>query len=257
MVFAEKYIEKELLNLGITRKIVKYWSHHRDEQQRINYWTNPPFAGNGPNVVRNVHGEPHVAGVLGVDEVLMVDIDEASFYPQDSQRKYGYAARGCEAIQKGYGPRDGGKVTIIMAVDINVGCVARWSFVGNTDRCTFYTFLQLYLFPKIYGQRRCILMDNLAAHFGPSIDNLFAQHGHYYVRRPVHSPDFGPVEWGFNWILMYLRHHNGSIDQNNLVDYVNHGADALTGDLVAGFFVDAGYYVSHVYPQYDFHPCGI
>ena len=82
---------------------------------------------------------------------MMIDIDEASFYPHDAQRKCGYAPSGCKAICKGNGPRDGRRVTIIMAVDINVGCIAEWSFVGNVGKCRFLLFLQLFLFPQIRG----------------------------------------------------------------------------------------------------------
>ena len=78
------------------------------------------------------------------------------------------------------------------AIDINVGVVARWTFVGNTTKAVFYLFLALFLFPAIAGQSRVIIMDNLTAHFDPIISELFAIHGHSYVRRSVHSPDFGP-----------------------------------------------------------------
>ena len=100
-------------------------------------------------------------------------------------------------------------------------------------------------------------MNNLSAHYGPGVDTLFAMYGHFYVRRPAHSPDFGPVEWGFNWILMFLRRHNTSIDENNLAEFIDHGADSLTGETASGFFADAGYYVCHRYPHMNYRPYGV
>jgi len=241
-------ISRELRAAGMTRKRMRYISKHRDEPMRVRYWTNGPFAGAAPN--QTVHGQHGVAGVAGVPVQFLVDLDEASFYVTDTQRSHGYSFKGHNAIERGYGPRDGDKVTVLAAVDVNVGVVSIWTFQGNTDKPTFYLFLLMFLFPALAGQSRCIIMDNLSAHFGADIDDLFETFGHIYVARPVHSPDFGFVEWLFNWIGMWLKRHKGEIDENNLEAKIHQAAGECTPENVQGFAIDAHYYV----PGRNFYP---
>lgn len=235
--------------MGLTRKRLLYQSKHRSEAQRARYWNNGPFDGMS-GVYLGVHGERGVAGIAGVDVQFLVDLDESSYYVHDTQRRYGRSPSGNAAVMRGYGPRDGNKVTVLAAVDVNVGVVAIWTFQGNTDKATFYLFLLTFLFPAIQGQRRCIIMDNLSAHFGQDIDELFDYCGHAYVARPVHSPDFGFVEWLFNWIGMWLKHHSGEIDETNLEAKIHEAAAECTPEVVQGFAVDACYYV----PGRNFRP---
>jgi hypothetical protein len=234
-------ISRELGRMGITRKKMRFWSGRRDEQSRANYWIQGPFAGAG--IVAGVHGQRNFAGVAGVPVQFMIDIDEASYYVQDANPANGYAPSGCPAIMRGYGKRDGQKITVLLATDVNVGTVASWTFVGNTTNARFLTFLALFLFPAIAGQRRCILFDNLSGHFGANIDALFAACGHAYVARPVHSPDFGFIEWSFNWIRMYLQSNAHHINMLYLQAWIDTACAAITPGLVQGFAVDAHYYV--------------
>ena len=111
------------------------------------------------------------------------------------------------------------------------------------DNAKFYLFLALFVFPAIAGQRRCLIWDNLSAHFGPNIDALFAAAGHVYVARPVHSPDFGFVEWVFNWIRMWLQCYTAHITDANLQQSIDYALTQLTPQDVQGFAVDAHYYV--------------
>ena len=191
--FSLEMISIELGRLGITRKRMRFWSGKRDEVSRANFWTQGPFAG-AHGVAPGVHGQRNFAGVAGVPVQFLIDIDEASYYVQDANPTYGYAPSGCPAVMRGYGKRDGEKITVLLATDVNVGTVASWTFKGNTTNARFYVFLALFLFPAIAGQRRCILFDNLSAHFGANITALFAAAGHAYVARPIHSPDFGFIE---------------------------------------------------------------
>jgi len=124
-----------------------------------------------------------------------------------------------------------------------VGVVAWWLFQGNTDNATFFLFLALFVFPAIAGQRRVVLFDNLAGHFGPNIDQLFQMHGHLWVARPIHSPDFGYVEWSFNWITMYLIHHFAEIEADDLALWIADAIAHIRPEHVQGFAVDAHFFV--------------
>lgn len=93
-------------------------------------------------------------------------------------------------------------------------------------------------------------MDNLSAHFGADIDGLFANFGHYYVARPIHSPDFGFVEWSFNWIRMYLQRNWAQINEQNLEEWIHRACDDLQPHHVESFARDAHYYVA----GQDYHP---
>ena len=72
---------------------------------------------------------------------------------------------------------------------------------------------------------------------------LFAACGHAYVARPVHSPDFGFIEWSFNWIRTYLQSNAHHINTLNLQAWIDTACAAITPGLVQGFAVDAHYYV--------------
>ena len=175
---------------------------------------------------------------------------QASWYPQDALPTFGHSLRGTRARAAGFGPREGGKVTCLLATDVNVGVVAWWLFEGNTCNATFYLFLALFVFPAIRGQRRVVLFDNLSAHFGANIDQLFAWEGHIWVARPIHSPDFGYIEWSFNWITMYLKHHFAEIEAADLALWIADAIAHIRPGHVQGFAADAHFFV----PGRAFHP---
>ena len=246
-------ISMELKLMGLTRKRMRYVSKNRNETQRVNYWTQGPFAGNAAMIMPGVHGERNFAGVSGLDVGEMIDIDEASYYVNQSERRYGHALAGYGAVGVGHGPRTGKKWTILLACDVNVGTVAYWRYEGNTTKERFYLFLALFVFPAIVGPRRYILFDNLSGHFGPEIDQLFQLAGHTWIARPIHSPDFGFVEWCFNWIRMFLEHHHPEIEEGNFEQYLDAAKDAIQPEHVQGFAADAHYFVE----GRDYHPYGV
>jgi len=82
-----------------------------------------------------------------------------------------------------------------------------------------------------------------AGHFGPNIDQLFQMHGHLWVARPIHSPDFGYVEWSFNWITMYLIHHFAEIEADDLALWIADAIAHIRPEHVQGFAVDAHFFV--------------
>ena len=93
---------------------------------------------------------------------------------------------------------------------------------------------------------RFIMHDRLKAHFGDDIDAMLAAHDHRTLPRPVHSPDFGFVEWVFAhaqlcskleeaWVLL----HPGEFAQ-----VFSAGLLSATPDYVKQYAADAHYLVS-------------
>lgn len=61
--------------------------------------------------------------------------------------------------------------------------------------------------------------------------------------RPVHSPDFGPVEFCFGNLLQFLRRHETVVSVDNLFAFVNFWAACLARRKVQGYYAKAGYAV--------------
>ena len=72
---------RELQRLGFTRKKVQHFSCKRNEERRVQWWTEPPSRG----------------GCFGVDWRCMVDIDESHIRWGDTRRQYGHSLVGVPA----------------------------------------------------------------------------------------------------------------------------------------------------------------
>jgi hypothetical protein len=104
-------ISRELVNLGMSRKHMQYFSINRNEADRVAVWTNPPH-------------HPARPGVFGVPHHRIVDIDESGFRTSDASRVFGHSFVGVPARAPGRPPRDGApQLTTLVAIDTNVGVV--------------------------------------------------------------------------------------------------------------------------------------
>lgn len=99
--------------------------------------------------------------------------------------------------------------------------------------------------PAIAGTRRVIIMDRLRAHINPSLEILFRAHGHVFVLRPIHSPDFGPVEWVIGWIGDQMKKRAMRLTEENIADHLEEVIRSVSLWIVRGFYVDAGYLIPH------------
>ena len=72
---------RELQRLGFTSKKVQHFSCKRNEERRVQWWTEPPSRG----------------GCFGVDWRYMVDIDESHIRWGDTRRQYGHSLVGVPA----------------------------------------------------------------------------------------------------------------------------------------------------------------
>ena len=71
--------------------------------------------------------------------------------------------------------------------------------------------MELNVLPKIADRPRVIVMDHLSAHLTPELSDLIKRNGHNLVLRPIHSPDFGAIEWLFHQVHTFM-------DKNELGD---------------------------------------
>ena len=231
-------ISREYARLGLSNQAVQRYSMSRDEDDRIDYYWNTP-------------DHPERPGVCGVSSESIVDIDETGRYTSAASRKRGHWLRGFPARQDGRSKRGEKKITVIAAVDINVGVIKALQFVGGgTTGDKFHAYIALVLLPAIQGTgSRVILMDNLTSHNKLAIDAILAA-GHKVVLRPVHSPEFGPVEWVFGYVDKLLEAHDSSIYNANFSKALAAAFDSVTPQDVKGYFACAHFAV----PGHHFIP---
>lgn len=240
---SQSQITRELARLGLTRKVLNKRSAAQNEDSRINFWRRGPLFGWEVWGVPQTRGRRNFAGIYGIPTSRIIDIDEMGCYGIDEfQPTHGYAEKGeraymrlpfggvrlpavCQTVNLfflfarssvsefflvRFGPQDkksgGVKTSLLVACDINVGVVAYWAApMVAIDADAFYLWCTLCLLPKIRGQNRVIMMDNLRAHSNSDIDELFRAEGHVLLYRPVHSPEFGPIEYCFSWLRTTMK----------------------------------------------------
>jgi len=231
-------ISRDLERMGFSRKRMQYFSIKRDEEDRVNYWCNGP-------------DHPERPGVFGVDYRVIVYLDESGFFSASASRVYGHSFAGTPARSEGRPPRDSSEITLLAAVDARVGVIQSMMYPHGTTNEKFYVFIVLLLLPSIRGTGpRIITMDNLSAHEHPLVVNAIRAEGHRVIFRQIHSPDFGPVEWVFQMVDLFLKHHDVFVTKDNFRQYIQTALTGLTPHYIAGFFADAHFPV----PGFDFRP---
>lgn len=94
-------------------------------------------------------------------------------------------------------------------------------------------------------------MDNLTAHYFPQTIQAIQQEGHTVVFRPIHSPDFGPIEWAFALLSGFLKRNDFHVNEENLHIAIDAGLASIGPDYIASFFADAHFLVpGRVYRPY-------
>jgi len=138
-----------------------------------------------------------VDGVFGAPVYDMVSLDEAVIGLSNSNKRLGTAMRGQRARAEGWTPRDGTKLSLILAIDVRTGAVAHMLWAGTMSSAEYFAFERFILIPSIAGTGpRQVLKDNLGAHHQPAVDQLYLAAGHPLpLFGPVQTPQFAPVEW--------------------------------------------------------------
>ena len=133
----------------------------------------------------------------------IVDIDETGRYTSAACRHRGHSLRGTPCRDSGPSKGIDSLLTAVIAVDSVKGVISRMLYEKETTGDKFASLVQHLLLPAIEGTgTRVITMDNLDGH-SPAVKFVKAA-GHYVVIHPIHSPDFGGVQWVFNfWIASF------------------------------------------------------
>lgn len=232
-------ISLELKRLGMSSKIMRYFSAHRDEADRVNFWCNPP-------------NHPERAGVLGLSYWNIIDLDESGFNPSRANRRVGRSLFGLPARAMGRIQRGEVSYTMLIAVDCRVGILSRLIFEGACNGDIFFVFFTLFLLPALrFTGNRTIVMDNLGAHRDDELRVLAAAEGHQIIFRPIHSPDFGAVEWVFQAATAFLEEHDNRINGNTLRPALNTFLDLVSPEEIAAYFACARFPVpGHLFKPY-------
>ena len=97
----------------------------------------------------------------------------------------------------------GAKITVIGAVSIKE-VLAIMTLNGSMDRNAFEVFIKEGLVPKLWAGA-VVVMDNLPAHLGDSIEALIQSVGASVLNLSPYSPDFNPIEHWWSQIKTFLR----------------------------------------------------
>ena len=117
-------------------------------------------------------------------------------------RTHGRAPRGQRVVAKV--PHGHWKVISTIAAMTTSGILAAASFDGATDTTLFVTFVRQGLVPLLRpGQ--VVVMDNLAPHKSPMVQELIESAGARLLRLPPYSPDLNPIELAISKIKTVLR----------------------------------------------------
>jgi len=239
VIISSSTASEETKRLGFSEKALRYYSMYRDEPDRVKFWC-------------NAWNHPQRPGVAGVSYRDIVDIDESGFNPSRANRRKGRSLIGTPARARGRIARNEVSYTLLVAVDARVGVVNRLIFEGGCTSDIFFIFIVLFVLPSIrHTGPRIITVDNLGAHCNQELKALAAAEGHQIIFRPIHSPDFGPVEWVFHAATQYLEHHDHLINGDTLRPALNAFLDLLPADEIAAYFACAHFAVpGHEYDPY-------
>lgn len=164
-------------------------------QKRHNYWNMPP-----------------PLGMLGVQTRDILDIDEAGFFLESQNRKYGKTISALRCSQEGVYGR-GKKLNLLLCISGDDNFAMRWHEIwldGGTTIIRFHDFIRRILDEiaadqRLAGRTFTFTMDNLNSHKNPLILNMIHAAGHNYVFRAPYWPVDGAVEYVFNTVQTRLQ----------------------------------------------------
>ena len=74
--------------------------------------------------------------------------------------------------------------------------------------------------------------------------------GHHVVPRPIHSPDFSPVEFCFSYLHSFLEREGTNVCNDNFLWYLKRGLESITRYDIEGYMAHAHFAV----PGHEFNP---
>ena len=156
------------------------------------------------------HTQPPPLGIDGVPNADLICYDEAGFFLEAQDRKFGKTVAALRCHQNGaYG--QGRKVNLILAISGDNADPMRWHEMwmeGGTTITRCHDFIRRILADLALrhpGRQFVFTMDNLGAHKNPLVLNEITAAGHLYVFRAPYWPVDGAVEYVFNTLHVRLQ----------------------------------------------------
>ena len=146
----------------------------------------------------------------GVPIADIIDIDEAGFFLEHSDWKFGKTISSLRCSQNGV-YRHGEKVNLLLAICFDNNGRMRWHeqwMEGGATIERFYDFIDHIiddLDQNHPGRLFVFTMDNLSEHKNPLVTNQILMAGQIYVFHAPYWPVDGAVEYVFNAIQLKLR----------------------------------------------------
>lgn len=171
---------------------------------------------------------------LPVDDLVF--LDETGTNTAMTQR-YARAPRGTRANTSA--PRNHGPNTTLLACLTHAGVGPAMLVEGATTTEVFEAYITQLLLPWLRpGQ--IVILDNLAAHTGATVQARIEAVGAQVRFLPPYSPDFSPIEWAFSKLKTALRVAMART-RDGLERAIADGLDAITADDAHGWFYGCGY----------------
>lgn len=139
--------------------------------------------------------------IASIDPARLVFLDESGLHTSMA-RSHAWVLKGTEFIERS--PMNWGtNLTVLGAIRLT-GWVVQSTMFKTVNKSRFYDWLKYSLLPKL-RRGDVLVMDNLAAHKGPTIEALCAAWGIRVVYLPPYSPDLNPIEPGWALQKQFIR----------------------------------------------------
>ena len=125
--------------------------------------------------------------------------------------------------------------------------MAYWIFEGTTNEAVFPVFLTCMLFPALaVDGPKVIMWDNLSSHLTSRVRDSVASAGHVCISRPIHSPDFAPVESCFGEMDQKLRAKEGLLTLANFPATIGDVTASISVANIRSYFMHCYYETTNV-----------
>ena len=136
-------------------------------------------------------------------------------------------------------PRNRGKNTTLIAALGWSGMGESMIIEGSTNAATFELYIEKILAPSL-TEGQIVIMDNLAAHKGKTVEQLIEARGCQLLFLPGYSPDFSPIEETFSKLKAYLR-RAGARTREALQEALCQALLTVTAQDAQGWFRHCGF----------------
>jgi transposase len=113
---------------------------------------------------------------------------------------------------------------------------------GATDNEVFLEYVRRVLTPSL-RPGDCVIMDNLAPHRAPIVEELITATGATVRLLPAYSPDLNPIEKMWSKIKEYLRSARART-YDALVSAIRDALKSVTAEDAANWFASCGYTIT-------------